>query len=449
MQKHFRFGWVPLICLMVMAVSIPAWAQGTIKIGVIGPMQFNQGKGMWNGAEMAAEEINAAGGIKVGNRMMKVELVKADSAEFTTPPEAAAKVMEALITRDKVNFVVGGFRTEAVLAMQDVAMDHKTIFIGAGAAHPELCNRVVRDYDRYKYWFRGTPFNSHYMIKTLFMQVRSVAALLKQRLNLDRVKVAIFAEKAMWVDPMVKQAEAVIPKMGLEVVGVWRPDDKAQDLSAELSAIQKSGAHIIFTVFSGPAGIPAARQAGEMKIPAVQVGINVESAKDGFWEATQGQANYIMALNNYVRGVGYNDQTGPFVEKYFSRYGEVPVYNADTYHLILSHIKLSIEETGSLDPEKLIPAIEAGIRHVPSGVVAFERDEMGRPTHDLKWGPGFATSLGIQWQDGKMAAVWPHFKWMEPYWEFSVEPPNEPNEMTYKGLKPFVIPPWMVAAYKK
>jgi branched-chain amino acid transport system substrate-binding protein len=38
-------------------------AEGTIKIGVIGPMNFTQGEGHWNGAVMAAEEINADGGI--------------------------------------------------------------------------------------------------------------------------------------------------------------------------------------------------------------------------------------------------------------------------------------------------------------------------------------------------------------------------------------------------
>ncbi len=48
-----------------------------IKIGVIGPMNFVQGKHHWNGATLAAEEINAQGGIQVGNKKMKIELVKA------------------------------------------------------------------------------------------------------------------------------------------------------------------------------------------------------------------------------------------------------------------------------------------------------------------------------------------------------------------------------------
>ena len=95
--------------LLVMIVSFPALGADTIKIGVIGPMNFVQGKGHWNGALMAQDEINAAGGVKVGDKKMKIELVKADSNEFLSMTDAT-NAMELLLTREKVNFVVGGFR---------------------------------------------------------------------------------------------------------------------------------------------------------------------------------------------------------------------------------------------------------------------------------------------------------------------------------------------------
>ncbi|MBI5895179.1 MAG: ABC transporter substrate-binding protein, partial [Desulfobacterales bacterium] len=247
MQRCLRFGLLPSLFLILIGWCGPAMAEDTIKIGVIGPMQFIQGKSLWNGAQMAAEEVNARGGVKVGNKKMMIELVKADSNEFISIP-AAANAMEALILRDKVHFVTGGFRTEAVLAMQDIAMDNKIMFIGIGAAHPELCLRVAQDYDRYKYWFRGAPFNSNYLIKGLFAQLRSVAALMKKQWDIERIRVAIVAEKAMWVDPMVKEAETFLPKMGMEVAGVWRISPGAREVNAELAAIQREGAHIIFTV---------------------------------------------------------------------------------------------------------------------------------------------------------------------------------------------------------
>jgi len=111
-----------MACVTVFLLTCPAWAAKTIKIGVIGPMQFVQGKGHWAGASMAAEQINAKGGVKVGGKMMKIELIKADSNEFINVTDAT-NAMELLVSRHKVDFIVGGFRSEAVLAMQDIAMD--------------------------------------------------------------------------------------------------------------------------------------------------------------------------------------------------------------------------------------------------------------------------------------------------------------------------------------
>ena len=438
-MKKFRFlSVVFLVFFSLMCFGLQAWGADTIKIGVIGPMQFVQGKGHWNGATMAADEINAAGGVQVGDKKLKIELVKADSNEFLNVTDAT-NAMELLVSRENVDFIVGGFRSEAVLAMQDIAMDYKKIFIGCGAAHPQLCTRVAEDYDTYKYFFRGTPFNSSDLVKTCFIQMATVGAILKKALDIDKVKVAIVAEKAMWVDPMIKAAEGFIPKMGMEVVGVWRPSPVATDVMAELSAIQRSDANLIFTIFSSSVGIPFARQAGELKIPAVQVGINVEAQKDGFWDATQGMGNYVMTLNTYCPGVEYNELTKPFMDNYTAKYGEPPTYTADTYSAIKYAIVPAIEKTGTLDADKLVEYLENDIHKVPSGTVAYIKDEKGRPLHDLKWGPGFLTSLGVQWQDGKQVGVWPN------HWKAAEGAP----EITYKGIVDYKIPPWVLEKYKK
>jgi branched-chain amino acid transport system substrate-binding protein len=269
--------------------------------------------------------------------------------------------MERLMTKDKVDFVVGGFRSEAVLAMQDIAMEAKKIFIGVGSSHNELCNRVAKNYDTYKYWFRSSPFNDTYLGQTSFIFLGTVGAILKQSLNIPKVKVAIVGEKAMWVEGMVKAAEGMIPKMGMELVGVWRPSDKATDVTAELSAIQRSEADIIFTIFSASVGITFARQAGELKIPAAQVGINVEAQKDGFWEATQKMGNYVMTMNTYARGVESNENTKAFVDGYIKRFGETPPYTADTYSAIVYTLVPVIEQLGTLDSDKLIPVMETRV----------------------------------------------------------------------------------------
>jgi branched-chain amino acid transport system substrate-binding protein len=427
-----------LFAIVLLFAASSAFGQEVIKFGVIGPMQFVQGQGHWNGATMAAEEINAKGGIQVGNKKMKIELIKADSNEFINITDAT-NAMERLITRDKVDFIVGGFRTEAVLPMQDIAMEAKKIFIGVGAATDEICTRVAKDYNTYKYWFRGSPFNSTFLVRTSFIHLGTVGAILKQSLNIPKIKVAIVAEKAMWADPMIPAAEANIPKMGMEVVGVWRPSDKATDVTAELSAIQRSEAHIIFTIFSASVGITFARQAGELKIPAVQVGINVEAQKDGFWQATQKMGNYVTTLNTYARGVEYNELTSPFVDTYIKRFNETPTYTADTYTAIVYTLAPTIEQAGTLDPDKLVPILENRVYKVPAGTIAYLKDAEGRHLHELKWGPGGLTSLGVQWQDGDLKGWWPN------KWKAAPEAP----EITYKGIVPYKIAPWVIEKYKK
>ena len=435
--------WEKRIFILAMAflfaiASFTVASGQDIKIGVIGPMQFVQGKGHWNGATMAADEINAKGGIQVGAKKMKIQLIQADSNEFINVTDAT-NAMERLMTKDKVDFVVGGFRTEAVLVMQDIAMENKKIFIGCGAAHDELCLRVAKNYNTYKYWFRGTPYSSTYLVKGAFIHMGTVGAILKQSLNIPKIKVAVVFEKAVWADPMVPASEATIPKMGMEVAGVWRPSSIATDVTAELSAIQSSGAHIIFTMFSSSVGIPFARQAGELKIPAFQVGINVEAQKEGFWQATQGMGNYVMTSNTYARGVEANELTKPYVDGYIKRFGEVPTYTSDTYSAIVCGLKPAIEEAGTLDSDKIVSILEERVYKVPSGVVKYMKNAEGKPIHDLTWGPGFLTGIATQWQDGKIVGVWPN------KWKATPEAP----EVTYKGMVPIKLPPWMIEKYKK
>jgi branched-chain amino acid transport system substrate-binding protein len=287
---------------------------------------------------------------------------------------------------------------------------------------------VGKDYNRYKYWFRQTPTNSRYLVQVCLINLATVSGILKKELGIQTPNVAIVAEKAMWIDPMIKAAEGFIPKNGMKLVGVWRPSDKATDVTAELTAVQRAEAQIIFTIFSASVGITFARQAGELKIPAAFAGINVESQKDGFWAATQMKGNYAVTLNTYVRGVYYNELTQPFMEKYIKKFGEVPEYTAATYDAITFTLGKAMEEAGTIDAEKLIPVMEKAERPVTAAAKGkFDKN------HDVVFGPGYATGITIQWQDGQMKGWWPNG------WE----------GVTYKGMVAYKIPPWMIEKYKK
>ncbi|MBI2318864.1 MAG: ABC transporter substrate-binding protein, partial [Betaproteobacteria bacterium] len=197
-----------LVCLSPCA----ALAQNAIKFAVLGPMGFVQGENHWAGAEMARDEINRSGGISIGGKRMQVELVRIDTNEIQSVPDATNAVERAL-TREKADFLIGGFRSEAVLAMQEVAMDHKKIFLGAGAALSKLGANVEANYERYKYWFRIAPVKDLDLVRSVFAVLGAVAEQIRRDLKKDTPRVAILAEKAAWTEAIVAAAQKNLPAM--------------------------------------------------------------------------------------------------------------------------------------------------------------------------------------------------------------------------------------------
>lgn len=430
MERFIRLSILSLAAGIFLFYGLcPAISQAReIRIGIIGPMAFTPGEHMWHGARMAQEEINARGGISLGGKKHTIKLIKIDSNEEQSVPDAA-NAMERAITYDKVDFIIGGFRTEAVFAMQDVAMDYKKIFIGVGAAHPELCTRVANNYERYRYWFRVTPVNSHHLGKIIFILVGMVADVVSKELGIDEPKVAVLAEKAVWADPVVEAAKTALPGMGMELVGIWRPSFKATDVTAELTAIKGSGAQIIFTAFAGAVGIVYARQWGELRIPAASVGINAEAQKSGFWKATGGLGNYELTANALAR-VMITPKTIPFHDKFTKRYGEFPHYTAVGAYDGINVLTAALERAKSLDPDRLVTEMEKIDFTGVAGRLVFTKD------HDVTWGPGYVTSVGTQWQNGKLQCVWPvpEYGW---------------SGVKYEGTVNYKLPPSVIEKWKK
>ena len=395
-----------IVGLAACATALSAQAQ-TIKIAILGPMSFVQGENHWAGAEMARDEINKAGGVSVGGKRMQIELIRADTNEMTSVPDATNAV-ERVITRDKADFLIGGFRSEAVLAMQEVAMDYKKIFLGAGAAHSKLGANVEANYDRYKYWFRYTPTKDVDLARTLFAVMGSIGQQIRTELKTDTPKVALLAEKAVWTEGLIAAAQKNLPGMKMEVVGLWQPSATATDVTAELSAIDRAGAQIVFTMLSGPVGISVGRQMGERNMRAVAWGINVEGQKDEFWKAAAGKAQFVSTLDTYAE-VEMTPKTIPFVRAFRERFKKAPTYNAATYDAIMI-LKSAIEQAGTLDADKLVPVIEK-LEHVgTAGIDTWDK------RHDLVWAVGKTAGIAVQWQDGKKVPFWPpQVKGMQPF----------------------------------
>ena len=140
-----------------------------IVVGIIGSITEIQGEGEWKGAYLACDELNTAGGVTVGGETYYFGIVAEDTFESDPSLDISKGTAAAtkLVTEDNAQYAIGGFRTEAVLAYQEIFMDEEMLFFGTGASTDIFCQNVLDDYDRYKYFFRTMPINSTSLASSL------------------------------------------------------------------------------------------------------------------------------------------------------------------------------------------------------------------------------------------------------------------------------------------
>ncbi len=114
-----RRVFVSMLGLLVIQGVAPAiQAQEAIKLGIVAPLSapggVETGQALVEGAKIAAEELNASGGL-LGK---KVELIIGDTSG---QPEKGTAVMERLVTNDKVVAVGGEAHSSVALAEIEVA----------------------------------------------------------------------------------------------------------------------------------------------------------------------------------------------------------------------------------------------------------------------------------------------------------------------------------------
>jgi branched-chain amino acid transport system substrate-binding protein len=373
------------VAFSLLAPAGEAYAQaGPIKVGVIGPFKLTPGRDIEEAANLAVEEINASGGV-LGR---KIELVFSETEQN---PEKGKTAVERLLFVDKVDVIIGEHRSEVALAVQPIICENKKIFLSTGTASPLLSENVLKEYDKYKYYFR-TFLNSNQMADNMISQLNDMMAAYKK----DRV--AVVAETAVWVEPIVEQLKT---KLGPKLVDLERVSTNAKDLSVELSRIQKSDAQIIFTILSADAGLPFARQWADRQIPALVTGYTVMAQSDRFWEQTEGRAQSFMTWKHGVRAP-VSPKTIPYWDRYAKKYGHVPgaYTNFATYDGVYV-LADAIKRAGSLDSDALVKALEATDYVGVSGRIKFSK------RHDPEAGPQFVPFTYVQWNKGEMVTVWP------------------------------------------
>lgn len=122
-----------------MSIAMPAFAQeNTLKVGALVTMSgagASWGQAMLNGLKLAAEDHNAAGGLKVGDKAYQIEVIAYDDAYKANEAVTAAN---RLVHEDKVKFMIGPVGSAPALAIQPITEEAKVIIMTLGFASQVL-----------------------------------------------------------------------------------------------------------------------------------------------------------------------------------------------------------------------------------------------------------------------------------------------------------------------
>jgi branched-chain amino acid transport system substrate-binding protein len=377
-----------------LCLAAPAYAQSTdpIKIGVIAEVQSIAGADTGHGAEIAASEINAKGGI-LGR---KIEIVTYDNKSSSAD---SVRAFQRAVSDDKVSAVIASYISEVVLALEPWAARLKMPLITPGAASNEITKAIHNDYDKNKYTFHG------WLTSTAQAQLVCDAAkdLLVDSLKLKSV--AIVSEDAAWTKPLDVTYEACLQKVGLNVVDHVRFSPDTTDFTPIFNNIEAKKPDVIVTGISH-VGVQPTVQWKNQQVPIALFGISAQALSPTFWNDTNGAADGVPSLAFATPDVAVTSKTKPFAEAFKAKYTTAPAYTGYSAYDDVYIITDAIKRAGSTDPDKIVAEMEKTKYEGTIGNIEFygKDDEF---THGIKTGPGYVSGLVFQWQNGKQVTVWP------------------------------------------
>jgi len=370
----------------------PALAADPIKIGVIAEAQAIAGASIPQAAQMAADEINAAGGVDG----RKIEIVTYDNHSSSAD---SVRAFQRAVNEDKVNIVIASYISEVVLALEPWAARLKTPFITPGAASNEISKSVHADYEKNKYTFHG------YLTSAALAQSVCDAAkdLLVEQKHMQSA--VIMSEDAAWTKPLDVGYEECLPKIGLKVLDHIRFSPDTTDFTPIFNKIEGSKPDVIITGISH-VGVQPTVQWKNQQVPIPMFGISSQATNSTFGKDTNDAANGVIYQGVSGTGVAVTPKSLPFAEGFNKRFGNYPSYAGYTSYDEVYYIADAVKRAGSTDADKLVDALEKTDWVGTIGRVQFYgKDDPF--THSIKYGKGLITGLMLQWQDGQQVAIWP------------------------------------------
>jgi branched-chain amino acid transport system substrate-binding protein len=357
------------------AAAAPAPA-AVIKIGHVAPLTggiAHLGKDNENGARLAVEEINAAGGIKVGDQAFKLELVaeddKADPKEGTL---AAQKIVDAGVVA-----VVGHLNSGTTIPASKIYSDASITQISPSATNP-------------KYTEQG--------FKTAFRVVandnQQGAVLANYAADTLKAKtIAIIDDRTAYGQGLADVVERVAKEKGIKVVGREFTNDKATDFNAILTKVRATKPDVIMYGGMDATAGPMAKQMKQLGIKSTFL------AGDGVCSPEfiklAGDAAGMLHCSQAGEAVEKLAKGQEFVDKYKKRFNtDVQLYSPYSYDAVFI-ITDAIKRAGKADRAAVTAAMPA--TNLPGLTGQLQFDDKG----DIKGG---AISM-FKVKDGKLEYV--------------------------------------------
>ncbi|WP_127091004.1 ABC transporter substrate-binding protein [Aquabacter cavernae] len=362
----------------------PVRAAEDVVVGVIQPLsgpnaQF--GIGAQRGTELAAEMINAAGGIKsLGGA--KIKLVAAD----VPTPNTAASTTQRLISQNGVSAVVGAFVSSTTLAASEVT-ERAQIPLVTFAFADQITGRG------YDYIFQVSPKGTVFG-EAQFDYATAIAKKAGEKID----KVAILYEDTAYGTAQAKGLRDAAKKAGVEVVLDEAYPLGITDVSPLVNKLRASGAQIAFPVSYLNDSLLIIRALRQQQIDIPVIG---------------GAAGYIIpdfkkGLGDYAEGVlsvaaASGDLIPELAAKYKEKYGSFITHEAIIHAAALDAVAQAMEKAKSSDPQKVRDALATldtctGLaKGVPGGCIKF--DKTGLNTS--------AFPVFVQWRGEEPVTVYP------------------------------------------
>jgi branched-chain amino acid transport system substrate-binding protein len=406
-RKRLIIG-VMLAVMCAWSVAAPnVRAAEPIVIGVATSLGFLEGRESMKAVQMAVDEINAAGGVKVGaaTRQFKVESIDLrDAAPGVPVPEALLGLEKIILEKKPTALMVGPFRSEALIAGMDIIAKYKVPLLGTIAMAPGSEKKIKDEPQKYKYVFR-TCLNAVHLVKFL---AGTMGAINKQ---FGFNKVYVMTQDVAWARATADLVKSLyFDKSGWTVVGMESYPTGTSDFSSALMKARSQGAQVIMPVFDMPQSGTLVKQWNTMKVPALMAGFISPLAGTEAWKTFEGKIggvlNTTFELGSAMAASKLPASTD-FMNKYQKKYGQEiqaghgPAPSYESVYIL----KEAIERAGSLESDAIVAGLEKTDRRGVMGRIRYDEG------HQAVYGFDPAeTSVSVvsQWTDsGKRVVVFP------------------------------------------